>query len=324
MNTPHRTLLALALAEPDTAAMRRAMETHAHAVDLVELRLDAMRRCDLPELLRDRPCPVIVTNRPVWEGGHFEGEEAQRLAMLTRAVELGAEHVDCELAAAERFPLRDLGAATLILSHHDFGGMPDLAAAHARCLDAGAGIGKVVGMAHSPADALAALRVAREAGSRAIALAMGPCGVASRVLARVCGAYLTFASLDTGGTAPGQVPVRLMRDAFRWDALSPETAAFACITREPLPLERFAAANDALARAGNGVLVPMPLGEAAPAEAARACGAFGFAGLALPRDLASALDPGAPAHVRHGSRWSWVEGAHGAHDWGAVAIDALA
>ena len=57
----------------------------------------------LETLIDACPVPVIVTYRPTWEGGRYDGDESERLATLWRAHELGAAYVDCEVAAAERF-----------------------------------------------------------------------------------------------------------------------------------------------------------------------------------------------------------------------------
>ena len=39
---------------------------------------------------------MIVTCRPAWEGGRFNGSEADRQAILERALDLGAEYVELQ------------------------------------------------------------------------------------------------------------------------------------------------------------------------------------------------------------------------------------
>ena len=41
----------------------------ADGADMVELRVDYADEIDLGGVLADRRCPVVVTCRPVWEGG---------------------------------------------------------------------------------------------------------------------------------------------------------------------------------------------------------------------------------------------------------------
>jgi len=72
------------------------MASAAGLADVVELRLDYAPAADLRRLLERRTGPVIVTYRPSREGGAFTGPEDERLALLQRAVDLGAEYVDVE------------------------------------------------------------------------------------------------------------------------------------------------------------------------------------------------------------------------------------
>ena len=86
----------------DTTDELRARRDAACEADLVELRLDTVRDLDLAGALADRTCPVVVTCRPVWEGGRFRGSEEDRHGILRRALELGAEWVDLEWRGASR------------------------------------------------------------------------------------------------------------------------------------------------------------------------------------------------------------------------------
>ncbi|KAL5566201.1 hypothetical protein UlMin_029365, partial [Ulmus minor] len=69
--------------------------------DLVEIRLDHLRNFnpsyDLQILIKQSPLPTLVTYRPVWEGGEYDGDEITRQDILCLAMELGADYVDIEL-----------------------------------------------------------------------------------------------------------------------------------------------------------------------------------------------------------------------------------
>src|SRR5688572_10495079 len=86
---------AIAAVSPDAMRLQR----DASRADLVELRLDLMDRPDPDAALAGRTRPVIATCRAAWEGGRFRGSEAERLAILTRALDLGAEYIDLEWKA---------------------------------------------------------------------------------------------------------------------------------------------------------------------------------------------------------------------------------
>ena len=138
-------------------ARRDVRDAVEKGADIVELRVDflgaADRVADALEALIDAcPVPVIVTYRPTWEGGQYDGDESERLATLWRAHELGAAYVDCEVAAAERFfaakPASADGKTSptkIILSSHNYEETPsdeELRRIHDECLRAGADIVK--------------------------------------------------------------------------------------------------------------------------------------------------------------------------------------
>jgi len=59
--------------------------------DMVELRLDGVSDLDVAGALQGRRVPAVVTCRPTWEGGRFDGTEEERARILHLALEAGAE-----------------------------------------------------------------------------------------------------------------------------------------------------------------------------------------------------------------------------------------
>jgi 3-dehydroquinate dehydratase / shikimate dehydrogenase len=220
---------AVAAASPD--AMQRQRD--ASRADLVELRLDLMDRPDADAALAGRNRPVIVTCRAGWEGGRFQGSEAERLAILTRALALGADYVDLEwkaAAALERWPAEV--SSRVVLSHHDFDGVPaDLADRVRDMRRHGTGIVKVAAAAKRLRDALPLIavgRAGRDAGERTVVIAMGMPGVATRVLPEHVGSCWTYGG---DGVAPGQVSVDRLRDEFRIGRVHAATPVYAVVGR---------------------------------------------------------------------------------------------
>ena len=217
-------MIAVALNEPTTEHARAALRRAAEVADIVELRLDLMGEFDLPRLLDGRPCPVIVTCRAVREGGRWHGAESARLDVLRQAIDLGAEYVDVE---ADAFHLiREHGQSRLIASSHDFTAMPpDLPALWQRLAATGADVVKVVGMARDARDTVPVELMLGAADRPTIVIAMGPAGLATRVLAlRHQSCLLTFCSLEVGGgTAPGQIGVADLLDVYAARGLSRQT-----------------------------------------------------------------------------------------------------
>jgi len=228
-----KTKLICPLTCPDVPSMRRAMDRAAAAgADAVELRLDYLAEPPDPEqlerLLSDPPAETIVTYRPKAEGGRFAGDEADRLAVLRRAADLGADWVDVEQAApADQRP----SAGRTILSRHDFSGCPEDLSGLAAALDASpAAVNKIAFAASGPEDALRALDLLRNCRKPTLALAMGQAGVISRILARKFGAFGTFAALSAGEeSAPGQPTIAELADLYRWGSMTADTAVFGVI-----------------------------------------------------------------------------------------------
>ncbi len=253
-------MIAVALNEPTTGHARAALRAAATVADIVELRLDLMDEFDLPGLLAERPCPVVVTCRAVREGGRWGGSEEDRLDVLRRAIDLGAEYVDVEADAIHL--IRERGQSRLIASSHDFSAMPaDLPGLWQRLAATGADVVKVVGMAKAAGDVVPVVQMLAAADRPTIAIAMGPAGLASRVLAlRYETCLLTFCSLETGGgTAPGQIGASELVSVYGARRLSERTAVVGLVGADisAATIQRW---NEILRQDGQDrVAVPFPV-----------------------------------------------------------------
>jgi 3-dehydroquinate dehydratase/shikimate dehydrogenase len=280
--------------------------------DCVELRLDLFAEpFDLSTLLRERGnLPVVATLRPPDQGGKSPLAPADRLKVLVQAAELGAEYVDLEYDAATDEAIASVrsAGARVIVSRHDFNAMPpDLATGwwpELASLDAD--VVKVVGTARDVRDCLQVFRAFARADLPTIAIAMGPAGLLTRVLAlRDERCFLTYAALDEAiGTAPGQLSVGAMRETYRVDRLQAATRVYGLLgahVESPRLAEYngwFAADNVA------GVAVPF----LADAEAALIVHAFRelpvsgwhVHGAELQTDVLTAVDELAPGAARQG------------------------
>ena len=240
-----QTLVAVTVTADTAREMQARMaEASKAGADLVELRLDYLRDLnghEVKELVATRPCPVIVTIRPAWEGGRFGGTEADRLHMLKEAVAAGAEYVDLEYVAwrDHRDACRHLldachknGRSTkLILSQHDLKRTPgNLDEIFAEMAGSEADIIKLATTARHINASLRMLEAVRQAGKPAIGLCMGGAGMMTRVLAGKVGAYLTFASLAAGEeAAPGQIPVADLLGLYRFRQITDQTAVLGVV-----------------------------------------------------------------------------------------------
>ena len=246
---------AIAAASPD--AMRRQRD--ASRADLVELRLDLLDRPDADAALAGRSRPVVATCRAAWEGGRFQGSEAERLAILARALALGADYVDLEwkaAAALETWPAE--ARARVVLSSHDFEGVPaDLPDRVRDMRRHGTAVVKVAVTARTLRDALPVIavgRAGRDAGQRTVVIAMGTPGLATRVLPEHVGSCWTYGG---NGVAPGQVTVDRLRDEFRVGRVGASTPVYAVVGRPIGHSVSPAMHNAAFAATGvDGVYIP--------------------------------------------------------------------
>ncbi|TWT45460.1 Shikimate dehydrogenase [Phycisphaerae bacterium RAS1] len=289
------TRLIVPLVHADPPLETQAAAALAAGADLVELRVDCIGDADAVErLLRRTPGGrFVLTIRSSPEGGLWDGDDAERVALFERLGLLRPGLVDVELATwlrssnlRQKIELvagaggssRDAAPAAgelnrprdlLILSHHDFRQTPaDLDALFDRLRAERSDVIKAAlrcGDARDACRILLALR--RTAAWRpTIALGMGEAGLLTRVLGPKFGAFGVFAALDAGGeSAPGQPTIDELR-RLRWGAIGPRTRVYGVIgwpvghSRSPA-LHNAAMAADGI----DGVYVPLPV---QPSEAA--------------------------------------------------------
>ncbi len=271
------------------ATMRELLAARdaAGRADLVELRLDGVTDPDVAGALAGRRTPVIVTCRPAWEGGRFTGSEEERLRLLGEAIRLGAEYVDVEWRADRRSlpPVRE--GTRLVLSHHDFDGMPaDLddrltAMQHER-----PPVLKITVTARRLRDLVTLLAAARRLDGPHVAIAMGAAGQVSRVCPWVFGSLWTYG----GATAPGQCTADDLIDLYRIRTRSSATRIYG-IAGSPLGHSASPAMhNPAFAAVGlDAVYVPFETDEAEDFLAM--ADAVGVAGASVTAPLKTALLP---------------------------------
>ena len=124
--------------------------------DLVELRLDYVRDPDVMGALAGRRLPVLVTCRPTWEGGRFDGPEERRLALLEEALEMGADYVDIEWQSGLDSLIRDRKGRNIVISMPDFKDVPrDLGDRYQAMRSTGAEVVKIAVKADCLSDTLA-------------------------------------------------------------------------------------------------------------------------------------------------------------------------
>ena len=188
-------LLVVTVTAATTAELRRRRDSVVDA-DLIELRLDGVVDPDVAGALAGRKRPVVVTCRPQWEGGCFQGSEEERRRLLAAALAVGAEYVDIEWRAGFSDLIDRAGGRRIVLSFHDFFSVPtDLVSVAKAMRSSGAEIIKLATTANRLSDCLPLLALGAPFGriGPTVLIAMGEAGLATRVLATRFGSIWTFA-----------------------------------------------------------------------------------------------------------------------------------
>ena len=241
---------------------RHVIAEHKHLADngvmLVELRLDYIQgEVQVKRLLKERPCPAIVTCRRKSDGGRWDRSEEARLQLLRLAIAEGADYIDLEDDVAGS--VRRYGTTKRIVSHHDMlRTPPDLAHLHARMVSLDADVVKIATMANHPTDNLRMLELVHATLVPTVGICMGDIGVPTRILAGRAGAPFVFATFnDERALAPGQIGWRPMRDLYHYDAITPATRIYGVVA-DPVAHSLSPAVHNAACRAAGIDAVYIP------------------------------------------------------------------
>ncbi len=197
--------------------------------DLVELRLDSVSDPDAAGALEGRRLPVIVTCRPLWEGGGFTGSEERRRRILGDALELGADYVDVEWRARFDDLIAQSGGRRIVLSSHDFQGVPNDLLARVRAMrSTGAPIVKIAVTLNSLSDALTLHDLGAQSGtpSGLVLIGMGEYGLATRILAGRFGSIWTYAG---GVSAVGQLTPQTLLGDYHFRSITSATEIYGIV-----------------------------------------------------------------------------------------------
>ena len=220
-----RTRVCVPVCEKDLAAFRDACERATEYADVIELRLDCLE--ELSENgFKSFSCPVILTFRPMEQGGHSDATRNERKHFWTSlAPQLKADWWDVEGDLVDDL---SFDWSRIIVSHHDFSGVPnDLEQIYGRLAATPAAVVKIAVQAADITDCLPIFQLldrARSEGRELIAIAMGNAGIATRILGPSRGSFLTYGALDDdSSTAPGQVTASRLRSLYHVDRIDGDT-----------------------------------------------------------------------------------------------------
>lgn len=198
----------------------KASQAFSLGSDLVEFRIDSLSGGisvkEVESRLKRYARRAVLTVRSAREGGGFQGNDGERLGIISRLSGLRPAFIDVELVTARENQewLKSLPrSAKRIVSWHDFRAtpsLPELLQISKEGLKYGAVV-KIVTTANSVEDNLTALALCEKRPGKVVAFCMGEQGVISRVLSMAVKAPIAYASLPNAAVAPGQLSVSTMK-----------------------------------------------------------------------------------------------------------------
>ncbi|MBX3288194.1 MAG: shikimate dehydrogenase [Acidobacteria bacterium] len=242
--------------------------------DVIEIRFDCLSPAEfdppgelphevLEKILSATRKPILTTFRTKDQGGTRDLAAEERINFWSTGYE--TDLCDLEEDVVEDSWYWIWGER--ICSFHDFSGVPDdVDAVYDRLSKTGVGILKIAVRADDITDAIPVWKLldkAEKEGKRMIPIAMGEPGKWTRILGIAHGAYLTYASLDSGNeTAPGQVTADDLINVYRAKELDKNTEVYGIIAGNTSYSMSPYIHNAAFKAAGmNRVFVPMQVAD---------------------------------------------------------------
>lgn len=197
--------------------------------DLIEIRIDLIENFQLKKLLEATGPEVIVTYRPIREGGKCTLPDLDRLKVLEEALVLGAKFIDIEWDAIQN--LKNADQSKVIVSRHFFNEFPiNLTEIIANLDKHPVAITKVAVKIEELAQNAILFSALKNKKKPLILIGMGEEGLISRITTRIFGGFLTFASLTSGKeSAPGQIAAEELRNRFRFKKTGQNTKLFGVV-----------------------------------------------------------------------------------------------
>lgn len=245
-----RAVITIPIAQTSLEKVVAARSEAEGVADWIEFRLDYLEGLDresltpaVPSLIRSARKPVILTYRPITEGGRAPADLRHRadiwqaLFVSCRGLEDQAKMLfDLELDLVEHFI--EQGARCpwfqVIASFHAFEPQAhDLETIYRRAAATPARILKIavaVRDAHDVAGIFHLLQRARHERRPVVALAMGMPGIITRILGPTYGSLLSYGALSSDAqTAPGQPLARHLKEVFRVNELTRRTRVYGVV-----------------------------------------------------------------------------------------------
>jgi 3-dehydroquinate dehydratase/shikimate dehydrogenase len=200
------------------------MMNAAGQCDLLEVRLDRFENApDLPEILKAKPRPVIMSCRRSLDGGNWEATEEERLVLLRQAIISKADYVEIELDVADQ--IRRFPPAQRVISYTNLQETPsDIADIYEQCQSKSPDVIKLTTLARTPEEAWPLVQLLGKQRVPTVVVGLGKPGIMLSLLGKKLGAPWIYAALERGMEAyPGQPTVADLHQIYHYGSIGKGT-----------------------------------------------------------------------------------------------------
>jgi len=177
-------------------------------VEIRQLDLDAVDlESALPTIVEATDLPMVIACRPERQGGHYPGNEDQRIEVLRTAIACGPRWIDLESDIAK--PIRDelvgltRDSTGVIASMHFIEGPPSSSAISQEIED-NHDLGDIIKACYSTKNRAEGLRIfeaaweLRDSGINTALMGLGPGGDWARIHAPLLDQFMVYATTESG------------------------------------------------------------------------------------------------------------------------------
>lgn len=226
-------MICLCLGESTLEKNRELVLKNRPYIDMCELRVDLLaskeqkKAAEFPRMV---DVPVILTIRRTQDGGRFSLTERSRKDLFLKALEGNFAYIDIEDDIKKNdveLKAREKGVR-IIRSLHDMERIPDDIFSKIYHLAERGDVAKVAVTPRSFQDVITLFKIKEELkGIEKIIIGMGEFGTCTRILYKLMGSLLTFASDNE--VAPGQLSARKLKLEYRADKVNDNTAVYGIV-----------------------------------------------------------------------------------------------
>lgn len=192
--------------------------------DLLEVRLDRFGKApDVGELIANKPRPVIFSCRRPQDGGHWDGTEDERLAILRQCIVSKADYVEIELDVADK--IRPFPPCQRVIAYTNLSETPaDILDIYEEARAKHPDVIKLVTLARTPEEAWPLVQILARATVPTVVVGLGKPGVMLAVLGKKLAAPWGYAALERGMEAyPGQPTVGDLDEIYHFRDIGKST-----------------------------------------------------------------------------------------------------